>query len=96
MVISNTDAVFDSNPNTAESLGPSFAVRNVDTTEMGETSVSNNGLVDLWKTDEYIRFHGNALACLEDIAPGVPGTVMDVQSDIMPEMVGEQDVHCLV
>lgn len=90
MVISNTDAIFDSNPNTAESLGPSFTIRDIDTTGAG---VSMGGEVK--KADKYIRFHGNAVACFENIAPGVPRTVMDIQSNVMPEMVGEQDVHCL-
>lgn len=90
MVISDTNAVFDSDPNTAKPLWPSLAIRNIDTTATHEYGINSRE-----GGSKGIRFHGDALACLEDIASGVSGAIVNIKSDIMPEMMREQDVHCL-
>lgn len=89
MVVPDAHAVFDSDPNAAESLWPSLAVRDINTTS------TNEYRLEYREGSKNIRFHSNAMACLEDIASGISRTVVNIKSNIMPEMMREQDVHCL-
>lgn len=91
MVITNTHAVFDSDANASELCRPSIAIRNVDTAvvDVSIRPMAGRGRVSL-------RFNSDALACFEGIAPRISRAVVDIQSNIMSNVVWEQNVHSLM
>jgi hypothetical protein len=77
VVISNTDAILDTNANASEVRGPPVVVGNINSTgrevSMGFEAGGNN----------YSRLYGDTLPGLQVVTPRVSTAVMDIQSDIV-------------
>lgn len=90
VVIPNTDAIFDADPNAAEMSRPTLVVGNIDTTENGQLCAGRN---EGWRNE---RLDGDTLSSFEVVASGIPWTVMNVKTNIMAQVVWEERAHGLV
>lgn len=90
MLIPYTHAVFNSDSNSTESLGPSIVIWHIYTAEQRVSISQKQG-----RQGDLIRLHRNALAGLELIPSGIPRAVVHVQTNEMSQMMWEKRVHCL-
>lgn len=90
VVIPNTNAIFDADPNAAEMGRPPLVVGNIDTTENGQLCAGRNGG---WRDE---RLYGDTLSSFEAVSSGIPWTVMNVKANVVAQVVWEERAHGLV
>lgn len=90
VVIPNTDAIFDADPNAAEMSRPPLVVGNIDTTGNGQLCAGRNRG---WRDE---RLYGDTLSSFEAVASGIPWTIMNIKANVMAQVVWEERAHGLV